>query len=155
MLINTEKNIALVGEDKYDNPEGLYLYDISSKEKKYIKEYASYTPYDLSTDGRFALLASKGIIYKGTNRNHVIVLNLETKDVVYSTKDYYINNLLFSAKADKILFDTSKKKAFFIDITTLKKSEVSKGNLRIYQGYLDKERESFFFPSVVKKKTLY
>ncbi len=155
MIVNRTNKTALIEKDKSFNGKGLMFLNFDNNTSRLLKDYEDWEPITISENSELIILKSQWISYKGTNKTELIVLNIKTEEVIFSTKDFLVYDAIFNRENDSILLDAYNKKLFSIDLRTLDKIELPKKKLRIYKGAFNRFENKFYVPSETKKKCVF
>lgn len=154
MIVNKHTKIGLFEKRKPNNPNGLFIFDFTTQKKKYINNYLDWDAKGISTDGkRIALTAISS--YKRAYRTDLAIIEHESQKVLLNTNDYYVYDVEFSLKGDKILIVADKKKPFCYDLSLQQITAELPKQIRTYKGDLDVLNDTFIAPCEKSKDTCY
>lgn len=155
MIVNRTNKTALIEKDKSFNGKGLIFLNFENNTSRFFKEYENWEPITISNNSELLILKSQWISHRGTNKTELIILNIKTEEIIFSTKDFLVYDSIFDKENDRVLLDVHNKKLFSLDLKTLEKTELPKKELRIYKGTFNSFENKFYVPSETKKKCVF
>jgi hypothetical protein len=156
MILDRANKIGFFEYSPYGNTEGLLQINFQTNERQLLTSYLKYNPLAISPDGRFVCLNSEWLIVKGTNKTELVVLNIATQKVVYSTQAYLVHDAVLSWDGACLLIQASAKKPFCLNIadgTTL--FEMTSKSVSFYQGTFNRANNSFMVPHPNKARSYF
>ncbi|WP_298504622.1 hypothetical protein [uncultured Maribacter sp.] len=155
MIVNRTNKTALIEKGKSFNGKGLFFLNFDNKTSRLLQEYEDWEPITISDNSELLILKSQWISHRGTNKTELIILNIKTEEIIFSTKDYLVYDSIFDKRNNRILLDVYNKKLFSLDLRNFEKTELPKKELRICKGTFIRFKNEFYVPSETKKKCIF
>ncbi|PUB34716.1 hypothetical protein C8J95_102384 [Elizabethkingia sp. YR214] len=154
MILNRNAGIGLFEKNNH-NEEGLFLFDFNTQERKYLKAYAEWKPESISPDGNKIVITNYPSTKTKYSKTDLIVMDCSSQNVLFDTHKYFVLDTAFDATGSKLLVTAHKIKTFCLDI--LKNEIIAElpKELRLYNGDLDLEHNSFIMPYEKAKDTCH
>ncbi|OPB95583.1 hypothetical protein [Elizabethkingia occulta] len=154
MILNRNAGIGLFEKNNH-NEEGLFLFDFNTHERIYLKTYPEWKPESISPDGSKIAITNYPSTKTRYSKTDLIVMDRNSQNVLLDTHKYFVLDTAFDMAGSKLLVTAHKMKTFCLDL--LKNEIIAElpKELRLYNGDLDLEHNSFIMPCEKAKDTCY
>lgn len=130
------------------------LYDTTDERIQEWPEYPGYSVVAWHAGTRRLVLNSPWI--KGSRKlvTHLVVINADTSEVVYSTDRHMYYNALFNGGGTHLLLEAYNQKPLWVNVLTGDAGAVLPSEIRLADGTYNPEQDVFYFPLEKKKAYL-
>lgn len=127
------------------------LYDTTNERVQLWEQYPGYSLVTWHPGNRWIVLNSPWI--KGSRKlvTQLVVMHIDTQEVLYTTNRHMYYNAVFNGPGTHILLEAYNQKPSWVDIATGETVAVIPSELRLADGTYDQQQDVFYFPMEKKK----